>query len=782
MALSDITIYQPAGRSIVCEGGMAAKPLPKSLFPESTAALRYIAGDCDTVYVVLPLASQIVTFTAESLSKLEDFAKRECADMAFCDYSDVRADGETAAHPLIDYSEGAVSDSFELGKAVIVSRNAIVKYLATTPRNRKFAGFYAFRLWAGHWGKISHCAESLYSVAETDTRKSGQKQFDYLDPSAHRRQKEMEAAFTDYLKNIDAYIEPSLTQLVDFEKGGSFDREASVVIPVRNRVRTVADAVRSALSQETKFPFNVMVVDNHSTDGTTEVLRKLAAEDERVVHIVPERTDLGIGGCWQLAADDERCGRFAVQLDSDDIYSSPHTLQRIVDCFHRSHAAMVIGSYKLVDFQLGELPPGVIDHKEWTAANGRNNALRINGLGAPRAFYTPMLREVRFPNTSYGEDYALGLAFSREHRLSRIFDVLYLCRRWEGNSDAALPQEKVNKNNVYKNGLRAAEIQKRQELNASRRAFPSQESVEEFTAGQLKSWGDAARRFAELKKVSVNELVCGGAKISVQFNPARIVSTGAKVDKKSVAARPCFLCAANRPAEQKWLDAMGGRFQVLINPFPILRGHLTIASSRHEPQRIAGGYADLCRMAAALPGYVAFYNGPRCGASAPDHLHFQAGKRGSIPIERDWLAKYAGNLKPLAAKRLRGISCVEGYACPALAIVADSEAESVEAFSRLYATLRKSSPREEFPMNILAWREGDELVSVVFLRKKHRPDCYFATDDSRMQISPGAVDMGGLIIAPRQQDFTRINACVASGILREVTLTDEETDKILDEK
>ena len=228
----------------------------------------------------------------------------------------------------------------------------------------------------------------------------------------------------------------------------------------------MADAVNSALSQKANFDFNVIVVDNHSTDGTTETLEKLAKENPRVVHIIPERKDLGIGGCWQLAADDERCGRFAVQLDSDDIYSDNNTLSKIVSRFHRTHAAMVIGSYRLVNFELNTLPPGVIDHKEWTSANGRNNALRINGLGAPRAFYTPMLREIRFPNTSYGEDYALGLAFSREHYLSRIYDVLYLCRRWEDNSDAALSQEKINKNNAYKDSLRAAEIEARKKINA----------------------------------------------------------------------------------------------------------------------------------------------------------------------------------------------------------------------------------------------------------------------------------------------------------------------------
>ena len=306
-----------------------------------------------------------------------------------------------------------------------------------------------------------HLNEYLYTEKETDTRASGVKQFDYVNPANRDVQIEMEQAATSHLTDIGAAIDPSGYITPDFDEQ-HFDVEASVVIPVRNRERTIIDAVKSALSQETDFDYNVIVVDNHSTDNTTALLS--GVDDPKLIHIIPGRTDLGIGGCWNLGVHHPLCGRFAVQLDSDDLYSSPSTLQTIVDKFRRERCAMVIGSYRMTNFQLETLPPGVIDHKEWTDTNGHNNALRINGLGAPRAFFTPLLRKIRVPNTSYGEDYALGLAFSREYRIGRIYDVLYLCRRWEGNSDAALSIEKQNQNNSYKDSLRTLEIRKRQAL------------------------------------------------------------------------------------------------------------------------------------------------------------------------------------------------------------------------------------------------------------------------------------------------------------------------------
>ena len=268
----------------------------------------------------------------------------------------------------------------------------------------------------------------------------------------------MEQACTEHLKEIGAYLEPQFKN-VDFNQE-AFEVEASVIIPVRNRVKTIKDAIHSVLRQVADFPFNVIVVDNHSTDGTTEAIAQLA-QDERVIHIIPDRTDLGIGGCWNMGIHHPQCGKFAIQLDSDDLYSDEHTLSKMVSAFYEQQCAMVVGTYRMTDFDLNTLPPGIIDHKEWTPENGRNNALRINGLGAPRAFYTPVIRQIGFPNTSYGEDYAVGLAISRHYQIGRVYDVVYLCRRWSGNSDAALNAFQVNANNLYKDRIRTWELKAR---------------------------------------------------------------------------------------------------------------------------------------------------------------------------------------------------------------------------------------------------------------------------------------------------------------------------------
>ncbi|MEG1545370.1 MAG: glycosyltransferase family A protein, partial [Tannerellaceae bacterium] len=309
---------------------------------------------------------------------------------------------------------------------------------------------------------LLHINEYLYTAVEKDMRSSGEKMFDYVNPRNRTVQVEMEHACTDHLKKIGAWLPPQFKALC-FDEEKTFHVEASVIIPVRNRVRTVEDAIRSALSQEANFMFNVIVIDNHSTDGTTEVIRQLAA-DLRVIHLCPERNDLGIGGCWNLGVHHPLCGKFVVQLDSDDVYSDTHTLQKIVDTFYAEQCAMVVGTYRMTNFDLEEIPPGIIDHREWTPENGRNNALRINGLGAPRAFYTPLLREINLPNTSYGEDYALGLRMSRAYQIGRIYDVLYLCRRWDDNSDASLDIVRTNGNNLYKDKIRTWELQARLNL------------------------------------------------------------------------------------------------------------------------------------------------------------------------------------------------------------------------------------------------------------------------------------------------------------------------------
>lgn len=379
-------------------------------------------------------------------------------------YSDLwrNTDGKAVLHPLCDWQKGSLRDDFDFGEMMLVSRDAVNWYLAQSLQEFRFAGFYQFWLTVSEKFAIRHISKALYTANETDTRASGQKQFDYVNPRNREVQIEMEAACTEHLRRIGALVSPENLKSVDFSASETdFANTASVIIPVRNRVRTIRDAVESALSQQTAFPFNVIVVDNHSTDGTTDILKELRETDTRVVHIIPERDDLGIGGCWNLAIRDSRCGRFAVQLDSDDLYSSPATLQTIIDKFYAEQCAMVIGSYRMCDFDLNTLPPGIIDHREWTDSNGMNNALRINGLGAPRAFYTPVVRQIGFPNVSYGEDYAVGITISGQYRIGRIFDELYLCRRWEGNSDAALSPEKICANNTYKDSLRTAELTRR---------------------------------------------------------------------------------------------------------------------------------------------------------------------------------------------------------------------------------------------------------------------------------------------------------------------------------
>lgn len=370
-------------------------------------------------------------------------------------YSDCLENGKP--HPHIDCQRGSVRDDFDFGPVLLFRSEpfrAAVSSQMAEGRNYSFAALYDVRLRLEELP--FHIRESLYSYSETDTtRRSGEKQFDYVKRSSRQRQSEMEEACTEHLRRIGACLGPRPDAPECTEK---FPVEASVVIPVKNRVRTVADAVHSALEQRCSFPFNVIVVDNHSTDGTTELLRELALEDSRLRHIVPEETSLGIGGCWNKAVDSPFCGKYAVQLDSDDIYSSENTLQRIVDGFGAQRCAMLIGAYSLTDIDLRPIPPGLVDHSEWTDGNGHNNALRINGLGAPRAFRTDILRRLHFPDTSYGEDYAVGLALSSRYRLGRIYESLYCCRRWEGNSDAALSIEKQNANNLYKDSLRTVEI------------------------------------------------------------------------------------------------------------------------------------------------------------------------------------------------------------------------------------------------------------------------------------------------------------------------------------
>lgn len=408
----------------------------------STADIKAIVPDGD--FTLIALTDD--TILNVDRKRLEQVA-RDTDSLAV--YGNYEKDGQI--FPLIEMQPGSVRDDFDFGPVMLVRSDFLSDYLAHA-EELEYAAFYD--MWLSMFGRIYFVPETVSRITSIPAVTSkGEAQFNYVDPRNREAQLEKENVFTRFLMHHEAFIEPG--RAVDHS--GDFPVEASVIIPVRNRVKTIADAVNSALGQVTDFPFNILVVDNHSTDGTTELLEKLAADNHRVVHIIPEPGH-GIGGCWNVALEDARCGRFAVQLDSDDIYSSPKTLTKIVNAFRDSGAACVIGSYTLTDFDLNVIPPGLIDHAEWTDANGANNALRINGLGAPRAFFTPIARKLRFPDVSYGEDYAMVLRITRDYRLARIFDSLYFCRRWGGNSDSNLSPEKINANNRYKDWLRSVEI------------------------------------------------------------------------------------------------------------------------------------------------------------------------------------------------------------------------------------------------------------------------------------------------------------------------------------
>ena len=417
----------------------------------STQTLRSIAEAASEKFILIYTKDLPLEMGLFALDRFIAVAEDTKADMLYADHYEL-IDGHRRKHPLIECQSGALRDDFDFGSVLVFRTSSLRRAVRAMEEDYEWGALYDLRL---RMKKIVHVNEYLYTEVETDTRKSGEKQFDYVDPKNRAVQIEMEQICTEHLKRIGAYLEPKFK---DVEFTGGFPVAASVVIPVYNRVRTVKDAVESALSQKCDFPFNVIVVDNHSTDGTTQLLEEIAAKDDRLIHIVPAKYDLGIGGCWNLAVHDEACGEFAVQLDSDDVYSGTDTLAKIVSAFREQNCAMVVGTYQMTDFDMQPIPPGVIDHREWTEENGRNNALRINGLGAPRAFWTPLLRTINLPNTSYGEDYALGLRISREYRIGRIYDVLYCCRRWEGNSDAALDIERVNANNLYKDRIRTWEL------------------------------------------------------------------------------------------------------------------------------------------------------------------------------------------------------------------------------------------------------------------------------------------------------------------------------------
>ncbi len=739
---------------------------------ESSNTIVSIAENTDADYVMICTRHTTIGWGNNTLERFLRVADDTDAVMVYADHYKM-VEGKMEKHPVIDYQSGSLRDDFDFGSLWCIKAQALADYIAQPDREEyQFAALYDLRLYLSRVGEIFHLNEFLYSEAELDTRKSGEKQFDYVNPRNREVQIEMEKACTQHLGKVGALIDTTFYRQPDFGEQ-DFEYEASVIIPVFNREKTVADAVKSALGQKANFKFNVIVVNNYSTDRTGEILDELKADN--LIQIVPERTDLGIGGCWNEAINSSFCGKFAVQLDSDDLYSSPKTLQKIVDAFYKQKAAMIIGSYRMCDFDLNTLPPGLIDHKEWTDENGCNNALRINGLGAPRAFFTPLVRQIQFPNTSYGEDYALGLAFSRRYRIGRIYDELYLCRRWGGNSDAALSVEKVNANNLYKDRLRTMELKARQHLLQGKADIMEDSSISRFFNRQLEVWTDARHRFRDLKHVETRQF---SDQLKLQWNPARIVSTGAKIDKKTLGERPCFLCDKNRPKEQmsKQIDE---KFHLLVNPFPILPVHFTIPARKHQPQLIYKNYGEMHRFISLHSDLMVFYNGPKCGASAPDHLHFQAGTNGILPLQTNWQRLSRNLTDIISLNDEEKISVVRDFIVPAFVIISKS-AESDEAlFSRLYKAMPQRGDETEPMMNIISWRKGEEFISVVIPREKHRPKAYFAEGDAQFVVSPGALDMSGLIITPREEDFRKLTEEKALSLLQECGVSEEKMNAII---
>ena len=431
-------------------------------------ALQWFEGTGATH--LLWILSPSPNFTEIGLKRLVDCAQDTSASIVYSDYFDLQSDGSARLHPLVDYQPGSLRDDFDFGQVVLLSSKSLdglASRITEESADLVLGGWYDLRLRLSERGPVVHVADPTYTLSPPqEGQDGGEAHFDYVDPRNRDYQIEMERIATAHLKRIGAFLDPPVAPLVD--ETAPFPVEASIVIPVKNRDRTVADAVGSALSQQASFDFNVIVVDNHSSDGTTKILADIAQHEPRLVHRKPARTDLEIGGCWNKAIHSKQCGRYAVQLDSDDLFSSDDVLSRIVAEFQCTGRAMVIGSYSIVNFDLQPIPPGLVDHREWSDDNGHNNALRIAGLGAPRAFHVPTLRTIDFPNISFGEDYAVGLQMTRRYRIGRIYDSLYWCRRWEDNTDHAPSLETSNRFVAYKDRLRTIEIAARQRLQQER--------------------------------------------------------------------------------------------------------------------------------------------------------------------------------------------------------------------------------------------------------------------------------------------------------------------------
>ena len=745
-------------------------------------------------YLLLITGEKEISFDKFSLRRLLRIAENKHAGIIYSDFI-LRKRNNLIEHPLIDYQQGSIRDDFNFGHLLLFSCPAVKSVL------RKYGSLlsdasvalYDLRLKISIDYSVLHVPEFLYTVEDKKAKhiKSGndrhKNHFAYAAAGNIVQQKKLEKVATNYLKLTGAYLKARTQKAL--RTNDFFPVEASIIIPVLNRKKTIKDAIQSALAQKTNFNFNIIVVDNHSTDGTADVIKKSAGKNEKIKNIIPERHDLGIGGCWNEAVYSSHCGRYAIQLDSDDLYNSKKTLQKIVDTLRKGNYAMVIGSYTIVNERLKKIPPGLIAHKEWTQANGHNNALRINGLGAPRAFNTAVIRKIGFPNVSYGEDYAVALRIAREYKIGRIYESLYLCRRWTDNTDAGISVEKQNRNDFYKDELRSIEIKARRILNkkeSGNRIFAQYPGGKQksliglclnLLEEQKKSWPKLAYAYRELAQVRKRSVICGGYKVYLQFNPQRAVSSGAAVDAESIKSRPCFLCQDNLPGEQKGI-LYRNQYLILCNPAPIFDKHFTIVNLRHRPQTIDGDLIWLMNLAQDLaPDFAIFYNGPACGASAPDHLHFQMVPANALPFLNE--LKELPSVKEISSVRY----CLgEDFDRSVLVLESKNAKALTEQLLNLLKIAQKILATNDEPLvNVICAYTENYWRLVIFLRQKHRPDAYFAEGENRIFISPGAVDMAGVIITPHLNDYNRLDCNTIRGIYREVSLPEDIMNIIMNE-
>ncbi len=750
-------------------------------------------------YLLVMDAEKSVSCGPAELRRLLALARDTHAGMIYSDYVE-NINGKFTGRSLIDYQAGSLRDDFHFGPFFILSESAAssaIERYGTLPADPDIA-FYDLRLRISLEHVLIRVPEFLYTASIKErmpSQKSGRKSeahFSYVARENLIRQKQLEKIATRHLRRLGAFL-PARPAAAD-RKPKELLWKASIVIPVFNRRKTIADALQSALAQKTDFPFNILVVDNHSTDGTTKLLKTFAAQYPHVHHLVPSRRDLGIGGCWNEAIYSPLCGRYAVQLDSDDLYASPQTLQIMVNALSHVPCAIAVGSYALVNEHLKKIPPGLIDHREWTARNGHNNLLRVAGIGAPRAFDTAILRRIGFPNVSYGEDYAVALRLSREYRVGRVYENVYLCRRWKDNTDAVLSMEQQNRNDFYKDRLRTLEIKARQRFFRERsRPFPTESGqifaefpkggsqtlpalYRSLVASQKKSWSAYAAACRGLASVKTRTLSLDDYNVTLQHNPARAASSGAAVDAESIRKRPCFLCAENRPKEQSGI-LYRNSFIILCNPAPIFLNHFTIAGLGHRPQEILPWLDSFLQIAAdAAPDYAIFYNGPACGASAPDHLHFQMIPARALPF----LNELEEGSFPAASSSVLHLP-TKSFDRSVLLFKSNHAELLKEHMTRFLAAARELLTAKDEPLlNIFCTHGKHGWTITVFLRRKHRPDVYFGKGGKGIFVSPGTIDMAGVVITPRLTDFERLTARDIRSIYREVSLEEEDLNFIID--